>query len=96
MNPMAERLPQILRNRTGSMLLESPTGVVQTLDWDEMSEADRALAARFGYKPVFKREFGYLSTFSFAFSIGGLFASIATTFIYPLEAGGSASIIWCT
>ena len=95
-NPMPERLPQSSRNRTGSIMLESPGGVVQTVDLDEMSEADRALAARFGYKPVFKREFGYLSTFSFAISIGGLFSSVATTFIYPLEAGGSASIVWCT
>lgn len=47
------------------------------------------------YKQVFKREFGYLSTFSFAFSISGLFATIATTFSYPLYAGGSASAIWC-
>ena len=44
---------------------------------------------------VFKREFGYLSTFSFAVSISGLFATTSTTFIYPLEAGGSASVVWC-
>lgn len=44
---------------------------------------------------MFKREFGYLSTFSFAFSISGLFATISTTFSYPLLAGGSASVIWC-
>jgi amino acid transporter len=46
-------------------------------------------------RQVFKREFGYLSTFSFAFSISGLFATITTTFSYPLYAGGSASAIWC-
>jgi hypothetical protein len=62
---------------------------------DDMAEADRALASKFGYTPVFKREFGYLSTFSFAVSIGGGFSSIVTTFIYPLEAGGSASVVWC-
>jgi amino acid transporter len=44
---------------------------------------------------VFKREFGYLSTFSFAVSISGLFATIATTFYYPLIAGGSSSAVWC-
>lgn len=43
---------------------------------------------------VFKREFGYLSTFSFAVSISGLFATIATTFYYPLIAGGASSIVW--
>ena len=37
---------------------------------------------------VFKREFGYLATFSFAVSISGLFATVATTFIFPLMAGG--------
>lgn len=89
-------MPQNLRHRTGTMLLERSNGVVQAVDVNEMSEADRALAASFGYNPVFKREFGYLSTFSFAVSIGGLFSSVATTFIYPLEAGGSASIVWCT
>ncbi|PCG90914.1 Amino acid/polyamine transporter I [Penicillium occitanis (nom. inval.)] len=62
---------------------------------DELNAADRALAEQFGYQPVFKREFGYLSTFSFAFSISGLFATIATTFSYPLYAGGAASAVWC-
>jgi hypothetical protein len=61
-----------------------------------MNEADRALALRAGYTPVFKRDFGYLSTFSFALAIGSLYSSVATTFIYPLQAGGSAAIVWCT
>lgn len=43
---------------------------------------------------VFKREFGYLSTFSFAVSISGLFATTVTTFSYPLYAAGAASVIW--
>jgi len=95
---MAEGIPQEeLGNHTGSIIqLEINGDVVRTIDLGEMSEADRALAANFGYKPVFKREFDYLSTFSFAVSIGGLFSTIATTFIYPLEAGGSASAVWCT
>lgn len=80
---------------SGNTLLETPNGIVKNVDLDEMGEADRALAADFGYRPVFKREFGYLATFSFAVSIGGLFASISTTFIYPLQAGGSASVVWC-
>ena len=96
---MPQALPQNLRNRADSKLLESSSGVVQTVqtvDLEELSEADRALAADFGYKPVFKREFSYFSAFSFAVSIGGLFSSIATTFAFPLEAGGSASVVWCT
>jgi hypothetical protein len=61
-----------------------------------MEENDDArLEAEFGYTPVFKREFGYLSTFSFAVSISGLFATTMTTFSYPLIAGGSAAAVWC-
>jgi amino acid permease (GABA permease) len=28
-------------------------------------------------------------------SISGLFASVTTTYVYPLEAGGAASAVWC-
>lgn len=62
---------------------------------DDMSDADAQLASQFGYKPIFKREFGYLSTFSFAVSISGLFATVMTTFSYPLYAGGAPSAVWC-
>jgi hypothetical protein len=97
---MAEKSPHNAHNHVGSFLEKSPAGGdVQNnnmMDPNEMSEADRALAAEFGYTPVFKRQFGYLSTFSFAVSVGGVFASVATTFSYPLQAGGSASVIWCT
>ena len=58
------------------------------------SEEDQKIA-EFGYKPVLKREFSALATFSFAFSISGLFSSIATTFVYPLQAGGAPSVIYC-
>ncbi|CAD6506263.1 BgTH12-07190 [Blumeria graminis f. sp. triticale] len=66
--------------------------------YDEQPEAEGAdaqLAAEFGYEPVFKREFGYLSTFSFAVSISGLFATTMTTFSYPLASGGPAGVVWC-
>jgi hypothetical protein len=82
------------RRKSSIVEIHGPDGV-RTVHMDELNEADRALAAEFGYKPVFKREFGYLSTFSFAVSISGLFSTIATTFVYPLEAGGSASAVWC-
>lgn len=36
-----------------------------------------------------------MSTFSFAVSISGLFATVATTFYYPLIAGGASSAVWC-
>ncbi|KAF2767719.1 amino acid transporter [Teratosphaeria nubilosa] len=83
------------KQSVGTVELQSPGGVVKTVNIEEMNDADRALAAEFGYKPVFKREFGYLSSFSFAVSISGLFATVATTFSYPLNAGGSASAVWC-
>ena len=43
---------------------------------------------------MYKREFSWLSCFSFAVSISGLFASVSTTYVYPLEAGGPASAVW--
>jgi amino acid transporter len=56
--------------------------------------SNRILRSTNVYK-VFKREFGYLSTFSFAVSISGLFATVATTFSFPLYAGGAPSAVWC-
>jgi hypothetical protein len=75
--------------------INGPDGQKRTVNLQDLNEADAQLAAQFGYNPVFKREFGYLSTFSFAVSISGLFATIMTTFSYPLYAGGSASAVWC-
>ncbi|OCL07496.1 amino acid transporter [Glonium stellatum] len=60
----------------------------------DLNDADRRLA-EMGYVQVYKREFSWLSCISFAVSISGLFASVATTFVYPLEAGGAASAVWC-
>ena len=82
------------KSSMGSVEIQGRDGAVRTVDIDDLNEADRALAAEFGYKPVFKREFGYLSTFSFAVSISGLFSTIATTFSFPLTAGGSSSAVW--
>ncbi|KAM0273544.1 hypothetical protein ACHAQH_008270 [Verticillium albo-atrum] len=61
---------------------------------EEMDEADQRLTA-LGCVPVFKRRFTSWSCFSFALSISGLYATIMTTFNYPLVAGGAASIVWC-
>ncbi|KAL2136186.1 hypothetical protein VTI74DRAFT_5064 [Chaetomium olivicolor] len=58
-----------------------------------MNEADKKLEAM-GYKPVFKREFSTWSSFSFAMSIGGIYASLMSTWIYGLQAGGAAAIMW--
>ncbi|KAJ5592014.1 uncharacterized protein N7459_002383 [Penicillium hispanicum] len=62
---------------------------------EDLAQADSELATKFGYNPVFKREFGYLATFSFAVSISGVFATIMTTMSYPLAAGGSSAVVWC-
>lgn len=87
-----------LRHRqksVGLVEINGPDGQKRTVNLAELNDADAQLAAQFGYKPVFKREFGYLSTFSFAVSISGLFATIMTTFSYPLYAGGSSAAVWC-
>lgn len=90
--------PEQLRQRKESINnieIRDAKGRVRSVAVEDLTEADRALAAEFGYKPVFKREFGYLAAFSFAVSISGTFSTIATTLIYPLESGGSASAVWC-
>ncbi|KAL8692848.1 MAG: hypothetical protein Q9218_002198 [Villophora microphyllina] len=97
---MAENLGGLedLRQRkksVGTVELQGPNGQTRTVNLEELTDADAELAAKFGYKPVFKREFGYLSTFSFAVSISGLFSTVATTFSYPLYAGGASSAVWC-
>ncbi|KIL65806.1 hypothetical protein M378DRAFT_161822 [Amanita muscaria Koide BX008] len=60
---------------------------------DSVEDDDKELAA-LGYKPSFRREFTNLSTISFAFSIMGVCASIATTFNTPLTLGGPSSVVW--
>ncbi|KAF2673074.1 amino acid transporter [Microthyrium microscopicum] len=85
---------QIRRKSKGVIELKDEHGRRRTIQVDELTEADRELAEKFGYNPVFKREFGYLATFSFAVSISGLFATVATTFVYPLTAGGASSAVW--
>ncbi|KAK3712033.1 polyamine transporter tpo5 [Vermiconidia calcicola] len=86
--------PDQIRHRKGSAVsvdVSGPHVRARRFAVADLTEADRALAADFGYKPVFKREFGYFAAFSFAVSISGTFSTIATTLVYPLEAGGSAS-----
>lgn len=83
------------KKSVGLVEIHTPGGQTKRVNLEEMSDADAQLAAQFGYNPVFKREFGYLSTFSFAVSISGLFSTIMTTFSFPLYAGGSASAVWC-
>lgn len=46
------------------------------------------------YPSELRREFGLFSAFSFAVSVSGLFGTIATSFTYPLIAGGASCIVW--
>ena len=83
------------RKSSGGLIeIQDGRGRTRSVAIEDLNDADRALAAEFGYKPVFKREFGYLSSFSFAVSISGLFSTVATTLSYPLYAGGSSSAVW--
>ncbi|KAJ6134695.1 hypothetical protein N7523_001017 [Penicillium sp. IBT 18751x] len=86
-----------LRQRHDGRQVEiiGPNGERKKIAVANLTHADTELAAKFGYKPVFKREFGYLATFSFAVSISGLFSTIMTTMSYPLIAGGSSAVVWC-
>ena len=54
--------------------LESPPSGSQ----EPILTAEEAELARLGYKQEFTREFSWLSTFSFAFSISGLLATAKT------------------
>ncbi|KAL8873614.1 MAG: hypothetical protein Q9174_000939 [Haloplaca sp. 1 TL-2023] len=78
------------KTNVGTVELQNADGQSRTVNLEELTASDAELAAKFGYKPVFKREFGYLSTFSFAVSISGLFSSVSTTFVYSLSAGGAS------
>lgn len=88
---------KMLRQRTNRSEIEvvGPNGERRKIRIEDLNTADAQLATKFGYNPVFKREFGYLSTFSFAVSISGLFSTVMTTMSYPLYAGGSAAVVWC-
>ena len=83
------------KNSVGTIEIQQKNGEMRQVAMEDLSDADAALARQFGYVPTFKREFGYLASFSFAVSISGLFSTIATTFSYPLTAGGSSSAVWC-
>ncbi|KAL7417927.1 APC amino acid permease [Mrakia frigida] len=72
-----------------------PTAHIQSTSEGSSADDDALVEKRFGLKNEFVREFGNLSTFSFAFSIMGMCSSIATTFNTPLLLGGPASVVWC-
>jgi amino acid permease (GABA permease) len=83
-----------LESGSGSGDSDTEVSLIDAQEFAHMSSEDQKLA-EMGYKPVFKREFTMFSAFSFAVSISGLFATIATTFSYPLTSGGPAAVVWC-
>ncbi|KAI1620020.1 amino acid permease-domain-containing protein [Exophiala viscosa] len=91
----AGEAPSLRQGSVSRVEIRDDHGRRKTVALEELNEADQALAGKFGYQPVFQREFGYFSTFSFAMSISGIFSTVTTTFVYPLYAGGAASVVWC-
>ncbi|GAA5913244.1 hypothetical protein JCM6882_000041 [Rhodosporidiobolus microsporus] len=88
MGNSTERTPT--KTDRGDVRVVAPSVVEAT----ERDTEDERLAAM-GYKQEFLREFGNLSTISFAFSIMGVASSVATTLNTPLLLGGPASVVWC-
>ncbi|KAG6331475.1 hypothetical protein ID866_7617 [Astraeus odoratus] len=61
---------------------------------EEIGKRDEELLARLGYKQELKREFTPLEVFGVAFSIIGLFPSMASVLVYALPNGGPAVMVW--
>ncbi|KAG7292763.1 Amino-acid permease 2 [Staphylotrichum longicolle] len=78
----------LVKTTNGDTTPTSSSGHNESID-----EADKRLEAM-GYTPVLKREFSAWSSFSFAMSIGGIYGSLMSTWIFGLQAGGAASIMW--
>lgn len=83
--------------RRGSTHRKGSVGgiILSPEELNHMRNDDSQLAAEFGYKAVFERRYGMFSSLSFAFSVGGLFTALMTTWAFPLQAGGPACIVWC-
>ncbi|KAI4178909.1 MAG: hypothetical protein LQ346_007320 [Caloplaca aetnensis] len=66
---MADRsndLEDLRQRKRGAIEVQGPDGKTRTVNLKDLANAYSSLAGRCGYKPVFKREFGSLATFSFA------------------------------
>ncbi|KAH9948734.1 amino acid transporter [Amylocystis lapponica] len=60
----------------------------------ELRHADDVRLAQLGYRSEFRREFSFIETIAFAFSIMGVVASISSTFSFPLVSGGHVGMIF--
>lgn len=63
-------------------------------DLAELRHDDDVLLAKLGYKSEFKREFSFIETVAFAFSIMGVVASVSSTFSFPLVSGGHVGMVF--
>lgn len=59
-------------------------------EWD----SDQEVLAALGYKPEFKREFNFFTTFAVSFAVLGLLPSFASTLLYGMGYAGTAGMTW--
>ena len=73
---------------------EKVVGVPEVMNRHILSPEEEELA-KLGYKQEFTRDYSWFSTFSFAFSISGLLATVTSTWGYPLASSGLPGTVWC-
>ncbi|KAI9720682.1 MAG: hypothetical protein M1828_005562 [Chrysothrix sp. TS-e1954] len=61
---------------------------------DRVWDRDEEVLAALGYRPEFKREFGFFTSFSVSFAVLGLLPSFATTLYYGMGYAGTAGMTW--
>ncbi|KAF9262529.1 amino acid transporter [Marasmius fiardii PR-910] len=62
--------------------------------FSEFRHTDDELLATLGYKSEFKREFSFVETLAFAFSIMGVVASVSSTLSFGLAGGGHVGLVF--
>jgi len=72
---MSDLLESRTQSSSPAKLDEKEVGLEQSTSGPILTAEELELA-RMGYKQEFKREFSWISTFSFAFSISGLLATV--------------------
>jgi len=72
---------------------EKVVGVPQVMSGHILSQEEEELA-KLGYKQEFTRDFSWFSTFSFAFSISGLLATVVLS-KPELMIGHSTALVCC-
>ncbi|KAJ3561020.1 hypothetical protein NP233_g10456 [Leucocoprinus birnbaumii] len=65
-----------------------------TIEGGRIQQGDEAELARMGYKQELKRELGLLQNFGVSFSIISVITGIPSLFLYGLNTGGPAVMVW--